>query len=334
MPELARFPNRARGPEQNQFYPVGQARHHRGIRPVVLELDEGNVRHIKSGEGLGNGVRTPHSDVRSEVIKVIPPAPVHITAVVRPPGAGTEPDIPVHFIFGRLGFRRQPVVTQPVAPANVGISGMNLAQPPGSGHFNSKDVIRLAEPLSAGLINPGTAPGGLHNHLTLSHGKTGRLLTIDILARPHRQDGSQCVPAVAGGNQNGIHIGPLGQELAQIGIHGTIFIALFTVHRVLGRFPPAFPDITDGDPLDITLGQHGTQIIGTTASDSDSAHHDAFAGRNGSITPERGGRNVVRQRQRACRHRPPFQEPAAREWGTIVIVRGVVPFSIESYGIH
>ena len=95
MPELARFPNRASGSEQHQFYPVRQARHHRDIRPFIFELDEGHAYHIKSGEGLRNGVRAPHRDIGSEVIIVIPPSAIHITGVVRPPGTWTKPDIPV-----------------------------------------------------------------------------------------------------------------------------------------------------------------------------------------------------------------------------------------------
>ena len=203
---------------------------------------------------------------------------------------------------------------------------MNLTQPAGSGHFDGKHVIRLAQPLGAGLINPAIAPCGLHDHLPLRHCQTGRLLTIDILARPHCQGRSQCVPAVAGGNQHGIHIHPLGQELAHIAVHSTIFIALFTVHHVLGRFAPAFQDITDGDPLHIPFIQHGAQIIGTAAADSDSSHHDAFAGRHGSVTPQRRGRDIVRQRHRACRHGPTGQEPAPRECSTIGIAHRVFPF--------
>ncbi len=141
MPVLARFPNRAGDSEQNQLHPVGQARHHRRIRPLILELDEGNVRHVESGQGLGHRVRAPHRDIGGEIIKVIPPSAIHITAVVRPPGTGTEPDIPVQFILGRFRFRRQPVVTQPVAPTTVGVSGMNLAQPAGAGHFDGKHMI-------------------------------------------------------------------------------------------------------------------------------------------------------------------------------------------------
>ena len=106
------------------------------------------------------------------------------------------------------------------------------------------------------------------------------------------------MPAVAGGNQHGIHIGPLGQQLAQVGIRGTIFRAVFGIHYLLGGFAMAFPDIADGDPLHLPLVQQGAQIIGTAAAKADAAHHDSFAGRNGPATPQRGGRDIVRQRYR------------------------------------
>jgi hypothetical protein len=136
------------------------------------------------------------------------------------------------------------------------------------------------------------------------------------------------VPAVAGGNQHGIHIGPLGQELAQVGIRSTIFRAVLTVHRVLGGLSLAFYDITDGDPLHIGLVQHRAQIIGTAAAEADAAHHDPFAGRNGSVTPQRGGRDIPRQRHRTCGHCSACQEPAPCEWSFIGIAHR------QSHGYH
>ena len=62
------------------------------------------------------------------------------------------------------------------------------------------------------------------------------------------------MPAVARGNQDGIHIRPLGQQLAHIAIHRTIFVAVFGIDAVLGRFTLAFHDVTDGHPLHIAFG--------------------------------------------------------------------------------
>ena len=48
------------------------------------------------------------------------------------------------------------------------------------------------------------------------------------------------MPAVARGNQHGIHICPLSEELTQITIDRAILVAVFSIHDFLGRFAPAF----------------------------------------------------------------------------------------------
>jgi len=96
---------------------------------------------------------------------------------------------------------------------------MNLAQSAGASHFYGEDVIRFAEPLGSGLIDPPIPTRRLNDHLPLRHRQAGRFLTINILARPHGPDRSQRVPAVAGGDQHGLDIRALGQKLS------TLFLA-------------------------------------------------------------------------------------------------------------
>ena len=163
-------------------------------------------------------------------------------------------------------------------------------------------MIRLAEALSAGLIYSSIPAGGFDDHLALCHREAGRFFAIDILASPHGHDRRQRVPAVAGGNQDGIDIRPFGEKQPQIAIRGTIFVAVLSVDRFFGGISLGFEDIADSDPLDIGLGQHIPQIIGTAAADSNSAHHDAFAGGNSSATSQCRGWNIILHGHRTCRH--------------------------------
>ena len=138
------------------------------------------------------------------------------------------------------------------------------------------------------------------------------------------------MPAVASGNQHGIHIGPLGEELAHIAIHRTILAALFAIHDVLGRITTAFQDITDSDPLHILFCQHPVQIRRTAAPEANSTHDDAFAGRHRSVTSQRGSRNIIRQRDCADSHRSPVQKLAPRQCITMLSAHMLIDYSVSS----
>ena len=126
--------------------------------------------------------------------------------------------------------------------------------------------------------------------LPLRHGEAGRFFAIHILARPHGQDRGRGVPAVAGGNQHGIDVGPFGQQLAHVPVRRAILVAVFAVHGVLGAFAVAFPHIADGHKLHVGLAEHPAQIAGAAAADADGPHHDPLARRHRAVAPQRRGR--------------------------------------------
>ena len=120
------------------------------------------------------------------------------------------------------------------------------------------------------------------------------------------------MPAVTGGDQDGIHVRPLRQQLAHVAIHSAILIAVFAIDGVFGRFPPVLHHITDGDPLHIRLTQHPTQIVRPPPAHADATHHDAFARRDFPPATQRRGRDERGQRHRAGGHRPSCQKLAPR----------------------
>ena len=115
----------------------------------------------------------------------------------------------------------------------------------------AKTWIGFAEPLRAGLKNAAIPAGGLDDHLPLRDGEAGRFFAIDVLAGAHGHRRRQRVPTVAGGGQHGIHIRPLGEELADVTVEGAVLVAVLAVHDVLGRFAPILADIADGNHLHI-----------------------------------------------------------------------------------
>ena len=95
-----------------------------------------------AGLALGEGVGAPFADATGVEVVIAAPAAADVGGVVGPPGAGAQPGVPVHLVLGRLGLGGQPVVAHlgGVPRGDVGVGGVDLAQPAGAGHLDGEDV--------------------------------------------------------------------------------------------------------------------------------------------------------------------------------------------------
>ena len=119
------------------------------------------------------------------------------------------------------------------------------------------------------------------------------------------------MPVVAGGDQHAVDIRALRQELADVPVHGAILGAILAVDHLFDRLPPVFPDVADGDKLDVGLTHHPVQVAAAAAADADARHHDAFAGGHRPAAAERRGRNDARDGKDRAGGGASFQELSA-----------------------
>ena len=129
----------------------------------------------------------------------------------------------------------------------------------------------------------------------------GGLLGVDVLAGAHGQDRGQRVPAVAGGDQHGVDVGALGQELADVGVHLAVVVAvlrsstyLLTASRLL------LLQVADGHELHVGLAHHPLQVAHAAAADADAAADDLLAGRHGAVPAQHGSAGMIAGRARTA----------------------------------
>ena len=85
------------------------------------------------------------------------------------------------------------------------------------------------------------------------------------------------MPAVAGGNQHGVDIRALGQELADVARHGTVGVPVLRVHQLLDRFAPAAVDVADRQELHVRFDEHFAQHGLAATAQPDAAQQDPLA---------------------------------------------------------
>ena len=169
-----------------------------------------------------------------------------------------------------------------------------LPRRPRAGHLDGEHVVRLAQPLCAGLVDAGVAAGRFDHRPALGDRHARRLLRVDVLAGPHRQDRRQGVPAVARGDQHGVDVRPLGQEAVDLGIHRAVVVVVTVVNVALHRQPPFLLQVADGDELHLRLAHDPIQIVHPAALDADAANENSFAGRRGAVLSERSSGDELR----------------------------------------
>src|SRR5207248_7669682 len=94
---------------QDHFDAVGILDDH-AVAGFIVDVGVGDSRGVAGADGhltLSERVRAPFADATGVKIIVAAPAAFDIFVIVRPFRTGPQPQIPIHFILGRLGLLRQ-----------------------------------------------------------------------------------------------------------------------------------------------------------------------------------------------------------------------------------
>jgi len=245
----------------------------------IFVLDGGGVGCVDGDLALGESVCAPFADATCVEVVIASPLAADIGGVVWSPGAWSEPLVPVDFISGRLGFRFEPFVTHfgCVPGGNVGAYGVDFAESACSEEFVCKDEISLAEALCSGLIDSAVSFCGFDDRPAFGDCHAGRLFRINIFAGAHRHDSGEGVPAVSGGDEEGVEVCSLGEELAHVTVSGAVGVFVVGVDLLLYLAASFFSCIADSDKLHIVFAEHPSEVVPAASSDSYSAEYDAFA---------------------------------------------------------
>jgi len=175
---------------QNHFHAIGKGGDHAVTGRVVhiLVSHRRGIQRVDAGLGLCKGMGTPFANATGMKIIVTAPATADITRMIGPPRAGAEPGVPVNVVLGWLRLGGLAIKTHDggIPRGDVRIGGVHLAEPPGTRGLDGKHMIRLAEPLGSGLVDPAVFARGFHHRLALGNRHARRLFRIHILAGAHR----------------------------------------------------------------------------------------------------------------------------------------------------
>ena len=153
---------------------------------------------------------------------------------------------------------------------------MEAAEFSGAGEMGGELEVGDIAALRAGLKNATGAVNRIGEGLTLADGEAAGFFGVDILAGFGGENGREGVPAVAGGDEDGVEIGA-GQEVTEIPIRGAGLIALALVDGRFDGIAHAGLDVARGDEAHIGRGQHGGEDHFAAWADADTAEGDAVA---------------------------------------------------------
>jgi len=121
------------------------------------------------------------------------------------------------------------------------------------------------------------------------------------------------VPAVAGGDEHAVDVGALGQELANLGIHAAVAVAVALVDGLLDLLARRLLGIADRHELHVRFRQHPPQVTHSAAADADAAHHDALAGGHGAVAAQGGSGDDGRRREGRTGRGSRLEKPSPRQ---------------------
>ena len=155
---------------------------------------------------------------------------------------------------------------------------VQAANPALPDHLHGEAVGGGRAALRPGLVDRAETAAGVHQLAALTDGERDRLLAVNVLAGARGVDGTEPVPAVAGGDGNGVHV-LARQQLAEIRVGGAVLVAVIGVHLLLRGLQPVGPAIAHGDVLDFGEGKEGRQRVQGAVADPDGAEDNAIARR-------------------------------------------------------
>ena len=234
-------------------------------------------------------------------VRAAPPFAVQVRRVVRSPGGGPQPAIPILQGFGRGRLGGQPVMRRPgrpaVAGADVGVEGVQLTQLAPAGHLDGVVEVGAVTTLRARLIDPPRPLESRRQRAALANRHRARALAVDVLAGARRQHRHQRVPAIAGGDQRHVNVAA-PQRLAQVRVARAVTVAVMLIDLGLDRIPPPGAHVADRENLDVLLRQKGLQRPFAAAAHADPHHGHAVARRGGAASAQGGARRDDRPSER------------------------------------
>ncbi|OPZ03119.1 MAG: hypothetical protein BWZ10_03321 [candidate division BRC1 bacterium ADurb.BinA364] len=186
------------------------------------------------------------------------------------------------------------------------------------GQIDGETEIADAAPLRSRLEDAAVAPNRIVQVHAVAHRDAARFFAIDVFARLGRQNRSQRMPAVSGGDQQGVDI-VSGQQFEHVAIHRAILVAVMRIGHLFDQIATLGLDIAHCHEAHIRLGQHAIQHRSPSWPDTQSAKNDSVARRHGSVPAKRACRD---DRWRGQRHCSFFQKPSSRNtWRHIDFLR-------------
>jgi hypothetical protein len=111
----------------------------------------------------------------------------------------------------------------------------------------------------------------------LLNGHGAGFFAIDVLAGAGGKDRGGAMPAVAGGDDDGVDIRS-GEQLVHVNIAGAVIVAIVAVDGLADDFAVGFLDVGNGDEVDIGLLEETFEHLAPARSEADSADGDAVVG--------------------------------------------------------
>ena len=217
-------------------------------------------------------------------IEIAPPAPGHVGRVVRPPWSRPQPPLPIDDILGGLGFGGQPIVVGG-RRQGVGMDGVQFSEPPALREIDRMHEIANIATLSASLIDPAIVANPIRERSTLGNGHRAGFFAVDVLARLGCQNRGEGMPAVSGGDHNGIDV-IASEEFKHVAIGRAVAAAMLLIDDFFGGFAPLAADIAHGHKLGFWLLQEYSQIVCSATAAAENPHHDPLARSDRPVEPQ------------------------------------------------
>ena len=169
-----------------------------------------------------------------------------------------------------------------------------------------------AATLRARLVDSAVSGDSIGEHPALFDRHTAWLFAVDILPRFRGNERGKGMPAVAGGDKNGVDVVSPENGL-HVPVEHAIGVPVVFVDHLLDPFAAAALQVGVGDHLHIGVEQEPREVLSASIADSDAAESDSFTRRHSAVFSERASRNPLWNCGGRTGNRHTFQEAASRK---------------------
>ncbi len=154
---------------------------------------------------------------------------------------------------------------------------MELAELPTVNPLDRFLKVGDAPSLRPRLKNPLRHPHRLAQLLAKRDGDAAWLFTIDILACLRCQDGSSCVPAIPGCDEDRVDVFAV-EQFPKIPVELAVTIGVVLIHELLPSIAPFALHVSNRYTTHVLEREHRLEIVGTTWANSDDPQLNPIAG--------------------------------------------------------